>query len=82
MAKKTIKKDSKDNFFKTHARRIGLGILVMIQAIAVGIIAGVIFLWVKNYGLWLAGTVLLIILIYLAGMYEENQARKLAAKSK
>jgi hypothetical protein len=79
---RAVKAISKENFFNTHAKRLGLGFLVLIQAFAFGILGGVIYYWMVMYGLWFAAIILIIMLIYLAGMYEEKKSKKIAAKNK
>jgi len=79
---KTVKAISKENFFRTHSKRLGLGFLVLIQAFAFGILGGIIYYWMVLYGLWFAAVILIIILIYLAGLYEEKKSKRIAAKNK
>jgi hypothetical protein len=77
---KAVKAISKENFFNTHAKRLGKGLLVLVQAAAFGIIGGVLYYWLVLYGLWFAAVIVIVALIYLAGLYEEVRAKKAAKK--
>ncbi len=83
MAKKAIKKIkeiSEESFFKKHIRRFGMGILVLCQALAFGIVGGIIYYALVFYRLIFPAVIFVLILIYFAGAYEELKREKLYKK--
>lgn len=79
-ALKQIKEISEESFFKKHSRRFGMGILVLCQALAFGIVGGIIYYALVFYKLVFPAVIFILILIYFAGAYEEMKRKKLYNK--
>lgn len=74
-AKKAAKKVSHKGGLSKHIKRLGFGFLVLMQGLALGIIAGAVYFAFVNYKLIIPGIIVILIMVYLAGIYEEARRR-------
>lgn len=67
---------SRESFFRVQVKRFVSGFLVLLQAVAVGIVGLFIYYFFMFYSLWYAALLLILILVYLVGMYKMRRKRK------